>query len=105
MARFKVTHSDDACCIDIRGDIRNPEPATAVVRFPGGHIEVSRHSDGSYWVHCGRNARMHDPDDVPGRIVESRVDYVFEAGRAIEALQHAQEVEHFAVRIAKGEAA
>lgn len=102
MARFKVTHSEDACCIDIRGDIRNPEPSTAVVRFPGGHIEVSRHSDGSYWVHFGRNARLSDPDDVPGRIVDSRVDFVHAAGLQVEALQGAQDIEHFAVRVARG---
>ncbi len=106
MARFRVTHSDDACCIDIRGDIRNPEPSTAVVRFPGGHIEVSRHSDGSYWVHFGRNVRVNDPDsDVLGRIVESRVDYTHDAARPIGTLLNSSEVEHFAVRVEQGDAA
>lgn len=100
MARFKVHHSEDACCIEIRGDIRNPEPSTAIVKFPGGHIEVARHSDGSYWVHFGRNARLNDPEgDVLGCIVESRVDYVHEAGRPIEPLQREQDIEHFAVRV------
>ena len=54
MARAKVTHSDDAVQITFNGDKRNPEPSTAVVKFPGGYVEVSRCSDGTYWV-CETN--------------------------------------------------
>jgi hypothetical protein len=101
MARFAVHHSDDACCIEIRGDIRRPEPSTAVIRFPGGHVEVSRHSDGSYWVHVARNTRVRDPDDVLGAIVESRIDYKHDARRPIEAMAAADAIEHMALRIAR----
>lgn len=104
MARFSVTHSDDACCIDIRGDIRRPEPSTAVVRFPGGHVEVSRHSDGSYWVHVARNTKVNDPDaDVLGRIVDSRIDLVHGAPGAheVQPMPAAEHIEHMAIRIAR----
>lgn len=106
MARFQVHHSDDACCIDIRGDIRRPEPSTAVVKFPGGHVEVSRHSDGSYWVHVARNTRINDPDaDELGRIVDSRIDITHAAQAAYPSnvlpMPAAEHIEHLALRIAR----
>lgn len=102
MARFAVHHSDDACAIHIRGDKRRPEPSTAVIRFPGGHVEVSRHSDGSYWVHVARNTDVRDPDeDVLGEIVESRIDYRYEAGRPVGPIADADDIEHMALRIAR----
>lgn len=107
MARFTVHHSEDACCIDVRGDIRRPEPSTAVIKFPGGHVEVSRHSDGSYWVHVARNTRVDNPDeDVLGVIVDSRIDLTYEArndyGTAIPPMPAAEHIEHLAMRIARG---
>jgi len=101
MARFQVHHSDDACCIDIQGDKRRPEPSTAVVKFPGGHIEVTRHSDGSYWVHVARNTRANNPDeDVLGEIVESRIDHTHEArGLGIPPMPAHEHIEHMAIRI------
>jgi len=44
MARFNVIHSEDACCIDIRGDKRRPEPSTAVrpgLRYHGGKFRLA----------------------------------------------------------------
>lgn len=107
MARFAVHHSEDACCVLIDGDRRRPEPSTAVIRFPGGHVEVSRASDGSYWVHVGRNTRINDPDaDVLGEIVESRIDHTYEAReRGIPPMPAAEHIEHLAMRIARAERA
>lgn len=74
MARFKVTHSQDACRIDIKGDRRNPEPTMACIAFPGGDVEVSRHSNGrDYWVHV----RVADPTNI----TESRMDFTHEEYR------------------------
>lgn len=103
MARARVTHSSDAVQITFRGDPRNPEPGTAVVAFPGGHVEVSRHSDGSYWVHVARNTRLNNEhEDVLGEIVESRIDHTYEAReRGIPPLPAHSEIEHMAIRIAK----
>ena len=51
MARCKVVHSEDTVMVEFKGDKRNPEPSMAVIKFPGGHVEVSRTSDGKYWAH------------------------------------------------------
>ena len=90
MARAKVTHSTDAVQITFNGDKRNPEPSTGVIKFPGGHVEVSRCSDGSYWAHVevvsGRNI-------VGGRIdKEGRVD-------AVEDMEDADLINHIAIRV------
>jgi hypothetical protein len=76
MARTKVHHSDDACHILIKGDKRNPEPSLHVIQFPGGQVEVSRCSDGSYYTHIHVNESAN--------IIDSRVDYPFELARQRE---------------------
>lgn len=94
MARARVTHSEDAVQITFKGDKRNPEPSTAVVQFPGGHIEVSRCSDGSYWAHV----EVVDPKNIVG----SRIDYApGDAAEfcAIPDVPRATEIKHIAVRI------
>lgn len=73
MARHKVIHSDDACCILIEGNRASPEPSTAIIRFPGGRVEVSRTTDGAYWVHVSA--------DGAANIVDSRIDYSHEEYR------------------------
>jgi hypothetical protein len=108
VAKFKVIHSDDACLIDIRGDVRNPEPSTAIIKFPCGHVEVSRHSDGSYWVHVERNANIGNPDeDLIGAIVESRIDFAPDAyakhGGAIPSMPAQEDIQHMAIRIARAD--
>lgn len=90
MARAEVTHSTDAVQITFRGDRRRPEPATGVIVFPGGHVEVSRCSDGSYWAHV----EFVDPVNC----VESRIDYIAEATGSQELLD--PRVKHIAVRVA-----
>lgn len=95
MARAKVTHSDDAVQITFKGDKRSPEPSTAVIKFPGGHVEVSRCSDGSYWAHVEVVA--------PENTAESRIDYSFteehDAPLRIGDLPHADRIQHLAMRI------
>ncbi len=100
MARAQVTHSDDAVCITFEGDRRRPEPSTGVIRFPGGCIEVSRTSDGTYWAHISVNRA--DGYEKAGRVVDSRVDYKNESGRRdIPPIESAEMVEHIAIRVAK----
>jgi hypothetical protein len=94
MARHKVVHSDDGCTIVIDGDRRDPEPAYAIIRFPGGHVEVTRCSDGrGYWAHLSINPprRAIPRDDPAGLVTESRVDF--------PELTAAADVEHIALRI------
>ncbi len=102
MARAEITHSDDAVNITFRGDKQRPEPSTAVITFPGGNVEVSRASDGTYWVHIGRNTSIKYPDDVLGVIVDSRIDHTYEAReRGIPPMPVHEHIEHLAIRIAK----
>lgn len=91
MARAKVTHSLDAVQITFDGDRRNPEPATGVIKFPGGHVEVSRCSDGTYWAHV---AMVSGANVVEGRIDrDDRVD-------AVESMEGAEAITHIAIRVA-----
>lgn len=103
MARAQVTHSEDAVNITFHGDKRKPEPSTAVIAFPGGHVEVSRASDGTYWVHVARNTRINNPDDdCLGAIVDSRIDHTYEArARGVPPMPAHEDIEHMAIRIAR----
>lgn len=93
--QFKQVRSDDALTIIVEGDKRNPEPSTLVVKFPGGHIELARCSDGTYWVHFGAVDSTN--------IVGSRVQYNYEAhvelGGVLD-LPRAADITHLAVRVA-----
>lgn len=90
MARAKVTHSTDAVQITFDGDKSNPEPSTGVIKFPGGHIEVSRCSDGSYWAHIAV------VDGV--NIMDGRID---RSGRvqAVSEIPDHEKINHIAIRI------
>lgn len=91
MARANVTHSTDAVQITFNGDKRSPEPSTGVIKFPGGHVEVSRCSDGTYWAHIATVAGAN--------IIEGRID---REGRlhAVESMEDAEKINHLAIRVA-----
>lgn len=53
--------------VTLYGDkTRATEAAQHIINFPGGSVEVSRHSDGSYWAHIARN-RNRRRDQEGGR--------------------------------------
>lgn len=91
MARAKVTHSSDAVQITFDGDRQNPEPSTGVIKFPGGHVEVSRCSDGTYWAHV---AVVSGANIAEGRI--DRSDRVC----AVEKMDEAETITKIAIRVA-----
>lgn len=100
MARAEVVHSDDAVCVIFNGNPRRPEPSTAVIKFPGGHVEVSRCSDGTYWAHV-QVTQPDDTEDRPaGAIVSSRIDYRYGMGSDIPPMPADDRIQHVAVRIA-----
>lgn len=105
--KFRVTHSDDAMTVHIAGNKANPEPATVVVKFPGGFIEVSRCTDGGYWAHFQRNLESNeDVGEVAGAITESRIDKTLEAWRAnptIPQIPAHADVQHIAVKIVRAD--
>ncbi len=65
--QFKQTTSEDALTIHVNGDVRRPEPTHLIIKFPRGHIELARCSDGSYWAHL-------EGDDAH-TVIDSRVEY------------------------------
>ena len=95
MAKAKVTHSDDSVMITFKGSKNSPEPGTGVIKFPGGHVEVSRCTTGHYWVHI----------DVvsPENITASRLDYTHEAWAelgTIPDVPRANDIRHIAIKVA-----
>jgi len=72
VARLKnIVHSQDACTLIFKGDKSNAEPSMGAIKFPGGYVEVSRCSDGSYYAHIVA--------DNSKEIIDSRIDYNHEA--------------------------
>ena len=92
MARAKVTHSTDSVQITFNGDKRFPEPSTGVIKFPGGHVEVSRCSDGTYWAHIATNSGIN--------IIDGRIDRTNRV-QSVESLEDCENINHIAIRISK----
>lgn len=94
MAKAKVVHSSDGVEIIFRGDKSNPEPSIGVITFPGGHVEVSRCSDGSYYAHLA----VVDS----ANIVASRFDFqdsVQNGIPAVTAIPNGNLIKHMAIRV------
>ncbi len=105
--QHRIVRSDDATTVIIAGDKRNPEPTMAAIVFPGGCLEVSRTSDGTYWAHISVNGDKQVTDEAGkfherrGRIIDSRVDFVFpqQTKLGIPEIPNAKDAQHVAVRI------
>jgi hypothetical protein len=104
MAKHKVTHHKDGTTIEIKGNPKNPEPTIAVIKFPGGNVEVSRTSDGQYWAHitCVQEDNPGDGSQR-GAVVSSRIDYTHEAyvrsSMNIPPIPHEAGIAKIAVRV------
>jgi hypothetical protein len=92
--------------IELLGDrIKRPEPATHVIEFPGGAIELSRTSEGFYWAHIIVNRDFALPEDIEGmeaaygQIVDSRIDYEFPADPNTVDIPNSQQVRQIAILI------
>lgn len=92
MARAEVVHSEDGVCVVFNGNPKRPEPSLGVIKFPGGHVEVSRCSDGTYWCHL----EAFDSRNI----VDSRIDYMHAASQSVTDLPEAKHVKKLALRIA-----
>jgi hypothetical protein len=90
MARAKVTHSGDSVQVTFNGDVRSPEPSTGIIKFPGGWVEVTRCSDGTYWAHL---------EVAPGATVhESRIDRHAPGGGVVDVVD-CERVTQIALRL------
>ncbi len=94
MAKLKnIVHSEDCCTLIFKGDKNTPEPTCGVIKFPGGLVEVSRCSDGSYYAHlCA---------EEESTIIDSRIDYNYEGSQIhnIPEIPDANNVRKLAMRI------
>lgn len=99
MARANVVHSEDAVTVLFAGNRNKPEPSTGIIRFPGGHVEVARTSDGAYWAHV--------EVEKAGNIQQSRIDYNHEGyeatGGSIPTIPHADKIQHMAILVGREE--
>lgn len=91
MAKAKVVYSQDAVTVLFKGDPHSPEPATGIIKFPGGHVEVSRCINGEYWAHIA----VVDPSNV----VDGRIDRNNRI-QAVSDLPEAHAINHIAIRVA-----
>lgn len=93
MGRLKnIVHSEDACTLIFKGDKGTPEPSLGVIRFPGGYVEVSRCSDGSYYAHICADESVH--------VLDSRIDYDYEkADNGIPEIPDHDHVKKLAMKI------
>jgi hypothetical protein len=93
----------DVAQIRITGNPKNCEPAHVRILFPGGHMEVTRATDGEgadYWVHVWVNFKEHSsfiPEEtIEGEIIDSRHDSL--KGGAL-SLPLRKDAYHVAVRV------
>ena len=93
MARAKVVHSADAVTVIFKGNKKSPEPTSGVILFPGGHVEVSRTSDGDYWAHVYA--------DDPSTVIDGRIDRTDRVQAASDLEDH-EKVQHIAIRVHDG---
>lgn len=83
----------------LHGDpaVKIEKPYT-IIGFPGGDVEISRTTDGRYWVHIA----VRDG----GRISEARIDakgrYADQANEALEDEINKGDVEHIAFLVESG---
>ena len=95
MARAKVIHSTHAVTVLFAGNPADPEPQTGVIKFPGGHVEVTRTTDGKYWAHTYI--------DNAAVIYNSRIDYKPGGMRSdIPQIEYDQDISKLAILIGKG---
>lgn len=93
--------------ITLKGDKHKPEPATHIIEFPGGSIEVTRTTDGDYWAHIAVN-RGQALDDCEGfhgntaQVVDARIDRTV---GSVEGLPDHDTIQHIAIRISSKESA
>jgi len=103
MAQAKLTKGgSDAFVTHIKGDkLTQAEAATYLTKFPGGHVEISRCTNGDYWIHVHVNRSEFDGEGA-GRIKDARLDLLGKhAGEANVGDFNSPNLYHLAVRVEK----
>lgn len=77
MAKIKVHHDSQACTLVFKGNPKNPEPQSGIIKFPGGFVEVTRTTDNKYWAHLYI--------DEKGEALANRLNYTLEKQREVDS--------------------
>lgn len=79
------------------------EKPYTIIGFPGGDVEVSRTTEGNYWVHVAVHSDLDVAGQPMGKIIDARMDAVgADCGLANRAMQSAlknHDVQHIAFLI------
>lgn len=107
--KISIPAGSDVAIVEVTGDIRNQEPGSVRVRFPGGEMEIVRVGSGpdvDYWCHL-RIVRPGDDETVldgepPARVVDGRIDVKGKHASDCDAgdLAH-PDLYHLAVRVTR----
>jgi hypothetical protein len=63
--------------VRLHGNPKNPEPVSLRVALPFGDVEITRCSDGTYWVHVRVDSDEDvrgESSDVAGAFQDARID-------------------------------
>lgn len=89
--------------IELFGDkTKKVEAAQHIIEFPGGAIELTRCTDGTYWAHILANHGFHEGDgkgfsSASGSVIDSRI---VRDGEHVQDLGECTKITQIAVRIA-----
>lgn len=103
---FRIPLGAEYAVCEIHGDPkRQPEPESLRIVFPGGEVNLTRCSDGSYWAHITRHESELGDDIRPaGRLVDARIDVRGKHASECDAGDFANpETYHVAVRIERAD--
>ena len=103
MKRLRVIGmGDEVQGVELKGDRRNPEPTYFRVCLPFGDVDITRTSNGEYWVHVRVNRPVSGgtPGARPGRVKDARIDaHDKHAGELDASLLVDPNLYHLAVRL------
>jgi len=79
--QLRTSRNGEWTVLHIEGNPEKPEAAHAgMIKFPGGNVNVTRTTEGKYWVHICVNLPetgfFIQGDTIPGKFVGGRMDVV-----------------------------
>ena len=86
--KLKVSRNGEWTVLTIEGNPKNPEASHAgMIKFPGGNVNVTRTTDGNYWVHICVNrpeGGFHIPGEtITKELISGRVDVIGEGVKSL----------------------
>ena len=86
--QLPVSRNGEWTVLTISGNKERPEAAHAgMIEFPGGNVNVTRTTDGNYWVHICVNrpgGGFVIPGETPTAIIDGRLDLIGDGVKTIK---------------------